>query len=539
MAIGQNIAKKFGYIPRTDVAKMIKQQRQNHRSFEAVQINRLTKDFVEASASINADIRAGGVRLRNLSRQMYENSSYARRWVDLFVTNVVGPGGHILQSDIKIFEEDPDSKEVNEVSDDGKNNLIENLFAEWSKPQHCSVTQSHSYATMQKMMARHKARDGECFVRRVIDPASKFGLRLQIIPPEMVPENYTVDLNNGNVVICGIEYDAWRKPVAYYVRKNIPKRDMWGLASQDGELERIPASEMIHWFDPDFSNQGRGYTRMANVILMLTWLKDYNRASVLNAKFTARKLGFLSDVNPEDPAENFNSDSNENTPKENIQGETQTPKRPAISGEELTFTYIGNTKLEKWDPTYPHEQHEPFNRVTVRDIATGLNVAYCSLSGDYTSSTWSSTRTELDVERNGWRDEQYLMIDAADLRVFSWWLELALMKGAIPGFRYKDFDRLNKPYFFGPCWDYINPVDESNALRSDLEAQIISPYDVAAKKGRRLEDIYRDFASAARLRKKIGVPEPVYGKTVNQSTGLEPVVPPVTNGKAKTNGVEA
>lgn len=542
MTISKKISNYFGFVSRTEVAKLVREMRK--RSFEAVQINRLTKDFVAATESINAAIRAGGQRLRDLSRQQYENNSTARRWVDLFVTNVVGENGHTLQCDIKILEEQQsgDGKmEVVEVSDDEKNNLIEKHFAEWSKPENCSVTHSHSYATIQKILARHKSRDGEAFLRRVVDPDSKYGIRLQIIPPELIAESYTAELPNGNVVVMGIEYNIWRQPVAYYILKNSIKQDAWGFVEKRGEMDRIPASEIRHYFDPEFSNQGRGYTRMANVILMMTWMKDYNRASVLNAKFSARKLGFLTDANPEDPIDKVESDTTDTATKENASGQESAQSRPAISGEELTFTNIGSQKLEKWDPQYPHEQHEMFNRVSWRDIATGLNVAYCSLSGDYSNSTWSSSRTELEVERKGWKHEQRVMIETIDEPIFEWWLEIALIKGAIPGFRFTDFQRLNKPYFTGPSFDYINPVDESNALRSDLEAQFISPFDVAAKKGKRPEDVYREIDAARRLRKKFNLPDPVYGNSGKASTGLEPMpapAEPATNGKKKNNGVK-
>lgn len=544
MKLGRSIAKIFDYVPRQHAAQLVRDQKQIMiRSFEAVSMGRMTKDFREMSASIDADVASGGPRLRNRARQLFLNSSHARRYVDLFITNVIGETGHIFQSDIHIPVEDPKTKTVVMSSDEEKNMILEEAFADWSKAEHSSVTRTQSYAAMQNIAGRGKARDGEAFIRRVVDPESKYGLRLQIIPPEMIAESYTVNLDNGNAVLMGIEIDKWRRPVAYYVLKNTPVQNLWGIAGINGEMERIPASEVIHWYDPDFSNQTRGYTRMSAVMLLMSWMKEYNRANVLNAKFTARKLGFLSDLSPEDPADNLTSDTKDTTETESVQGNVATQTRPSISGEELTFTYIGNTKLEKWEPDYPHQQHEMFNRVSTRDIATALGLAYCSLSGDYSNSTWSSARTELDVERHNWMHEQQVMVDVVDMRVFSWWLELALMKGAIKGFRYSDFDRLNKPYFIGPRWDYINPVDESNALRSDLEAQIISPFDVAAKKGRKLEDIYRDIDEAHKLRMKFNIPDPVYGKSGITSTGLEPPpakpaeIPGNENGKAKKNGV--
>jgi lambda family phage portal protein len=544
MSIKNTIAKKLGFIPRTEAARLVKDLR-GKRHFEATQVNRLTRDFVEMSETINAAIRAGGERLRNLSRQMYTNSTAARRWVDLFVINVVGESGYYLQSDVKILEEDPELKEVVEVSDDEKNNLLETHFAEWCKAENCSLTRNLSYGLQKKIIARHKARDGEMFIRRIIDPSSKYGLRLQLIPPELIPDSYTTDLPNGSCVVMGIEFNSYRQPVAYYILKEPALQDAWGFVNKYGEMERVPASDMIHLYDPDFSNQSRGFSRMANVLLLLTWQKQYNEAHVLNAKFSARKLGFIVDANPEDPAEKVLSDATDTQTTENLSGQEETTSRPAISGEALTFTDIGSKRLEKWDPAFPSDANEMFNRVMDRDIARGLNLAYCSFAGDYSNSTWSSARTELDVERKGWKHEQQLMVEMVDNRVYAWWLELALMKRAIPGFTIKDFERLNKPYFSGPSFEYINPLDESAALRSDVEAQFISEFDVAAKKGKRLEDVYRDKRSAARLRKKYNIPEPVYGKTGNVSSIDEPAKPakddnmPAKKNSKQKNGVAA
>lgn len=495
------------------------------RSFEAASIGRITADFLEMSNEIDQDIRARGKRLRNRARQAYVNNAFATRLVELYINDIAGENGHTFQSDITRKSEDKNTRETFVEADYEKNTLIENLWTEFSKAKNFSVTGKDSFGTISRKAAASRFIDGEAFIRRVWDRSAKFGFYTQIIPAETIAEDYNAVLPNGNIVKMGIELNEFGRPVRYHAYKRTPDAQLHGnIGNAMMQLVPIPAEDMIHWYDPKFANQTRGFSRFAPILLQLTWYRDFSNYSVINAKISAAKLGLLSDIDPTNPMLEIPKTGKD--AKKNI----------TISAKPGSFQDIGSKKLWQWDPKFPHEQQEPFARVMLREIASGAFESYSSLSGDYSQHNFSSQRGEAESIHRAKKAEQQSMIETIDLRIFEWMLEGAMMKGLLKISSYQTPEEYNKPYFAGPSWDYINPVDESNAVRSDLEACLVSPFEVAAKKGRKYEDILRDRAEAIRLEKKYGV-VPVYGKTGNLS--MESQIIQSTNGKPKTNGVAA
>jgi len=258
--------------------------------------------------------------------------------------------------------------------------------------------------------------------------------------------------------------------------------------------------------------QTRGYSRLAPVMLQLHWIRGYGDASGLNAKISASKLGLLSDVDPENPTGEIRGTGKD------TQGNT------TISAKPGSFQYIGAKKLWQWDPKYPMGEHEMFMRQSIREVAAGVSESYSALSGDYSQHNFSSQRGEAENIRRNYMGEQNSMVQTLNNRVFGWIIEGAIMKGILKLAKYQEKENVMKPCWMPPRWDYINPVDESNATRSDLEALIVSPFEVAARKGRRYEDVLRDTRTARKLEQKYGV-APVYGKTGNVSTETPATAP--------------
>lgn len=483
------------------------------RSFEGAAVSRLTTDFLEASNEIDQDIRAGGKRLRNRARHLVVNNAYAGRAAELYVSNVAGECGHTFQADIRKPVLDPETKEMMEESDDDLNTRIENIVADFSKPENCSVSGKYSFGSLQRVAAFNRFTDGEFFLRRVWSSNAKYGFYLEPIAPENIAEDYNIELSNGNVVKLGVELDAYNRPVAYWCYKRNRAAQLWGPA-RSNLLIRVLADDMLHWFDPRFTNQTRGFTKLAPVMLQLHWMRGYGDASVLNAKISASKLGLLSDVDPENPT------------AEIIGTGKDTKGNTTIKALPGSFQNIGAKKLWQWDPKYPHGEHEMFMRQCLREIAGGVSASYSALSGDYSQHNFSSQRGESENVRRNYIGEQESMITHLNDPIFKWLIEGAIMTGHLKLQRFSDHEKVMRHVFIGPRWDYINPVDETNATRSDLEAALTSPFEVAARKGRSYEDILRDRRAARKLEKKYGE-TPVYGKTGNVSTdALTPATPP-------------
>ena len=67
------------------------------RSFKAAQTGRLFSDFVASTRSADAEIRPALKSIRHRCRDLARNDEYARRFLTLIKTNVVGEKGVSVQ----------------------------------------------------------------------------------------------------------------------------------------------------------------------------------------------------------------------------------------------------------------------------------------------------------------------------------------------------------------------------------------------------------------------------------------------------------
>jgi len=88
-------------------------------------------------------------------------------------------------------------------------------------------------------MVRACVIDGEAFTMIEEDAD---GLRVRLIPAEMVDESLTRELAGGGYIVAGIEFDARGRRVAYHVLPHRPT-DHFPTAAQP---VRIPAGGMLH-----------------------------------------------------------------------------------------------------------------------------------------------------------------------------------------------------------------------------------------------------------------------------------------------------
>jgi capsid protein len=119
---------------------------------------------------------------------------------------------------------------------------------------------------------------------------NKYGFTLQLIEPDWVDEKKNEELKNGNIIRMGIELDKWRRAVAYYVSARNNTLDIWGNVVPTGPYLRVPASDMIHVFDPERADQTRGMSWMAPAMLGFD-LKGYIEAGINTARSGASKQG--------------------------------------------------------------------------------------------------------------------------------------------------------------------------------------------------------------------------------------------------------
>lgn len=500
MTIKERILSNLGLVSKKQFEAL--RQHSAMRSYVAAQVNRLTADWTSYHQSIDSDIRQALVIIRERARDLVKNNEYGKAFLRALSTNIVGPNGFTLQMDVKNPDGNPD---------DPANDRIEDAWQDWCQRQHCSVSGQYSFRAVCDQLIRYAGRDGEALLRPVFNKQSKYGLQLQVIEPESLDEQYSTLLTNGNIIKMGVEVDAWRRPINYYIKKIDPLMEIYVGTSIARDYHKIPASELIHGFDREYVNQTRGISWLVQSLFRMKQLSGYEEAVVINARASAAKMIFL-------------------TRTADGAGESYTGLDQDSSGNKITSIEPGGIeelpvgmKPEPWDPKQPTTQHEMFMRTSLNAFSTGVGFAAMSITGDLTGANYSSMRAGLLPERDAatllqnWFKEVYLF------PLFSLWLETAIMKGAInlPSAKLEKFD---KPVFLGRRWDWVDPQKDTEAKIRALSAGLDSPFDIAGEKGKNLEQMYKDIATAQKLAAKHGI-------VINwdpSKTAAAPEVPPAS-----------
>ncbi len=449
------------------------------RAFKGGESNRLTTDWIAASPHADHDIKHSIEIVRSRARDLCQNNDYAKRFINLCLMNIVGADGFVFQSKVT----DP-----NGAYDQQANLIIEKSWAEWSKPENCTVTGRLNFIEVQKLLISQAARDGEFFVHILRTPESKFGFQLQILEPDDIDHNYNQDLNNGNFIRLGIEFNSYRKPVAYYFKKN-NKENISFAQNNTKDFERVEAKDVIHCYIQERARQSRGISWLHASMYRLKQLQGYEEAALVNARVGAAKMGFFTN----EMGDEYLGDSAD------VNGNVQMTAEPG-SFEQLP----PGMKFQSFEPDFPQQQYSDYVKACLRGIASGLGVSYNLLANDLEGVSYSSIRSAILDERNNWMHLQSWFIGGFLQPLFKNWLEMGLLRGAIslPMAKFEKFDRAE---FIGRRWQWVDPKSDIEAKLLELNAGFISATQVAAEMGRDLEDIYRDREREKELAKQYGL----------------------------------
>ena len=452
--------KRMGYIKPAAPAPMI-------RALSAAQNSRLTESWTTELFGINVDLHHGLRKVRSRSRDLARNNDYAKSFLRMVKTNVVGPCGMTLQ-----VQAPKDSGEIDVADSD----FLESRFADWGKKGNCDITGRYSWAQLQKLFIETVARDGEIIIRKIIN-RSKYGFQLQLIDPSVLDDQLIRDLPGGNKVRLGVEYDAVKRPIAYWLMKddpNDPQRTGYTM-----RYERVPAGEIWHSFLPEEINQLRGCPWLATPARRMWMLDGYEDAAMVAARVGAAKMGFWTtpDGNPEGLADGKSGD------------------QFTTSAEAGHFDVAppGHT-LETWDPQYPHDGFAAFVKSQLRGISSALGVSYSGLANDLESVNFSSMRSGLLVERDVWIALQEWMIEEFCEPVYEQWLSIAGLTKQLGNLPVQTkFEKFNTKSFQGPRWPWVDPLKDVSANVMEIENGLKSRGQVIREKGGDPEKIWKEL----------------------------------------------
>jgi lambda family phage portal protein len=469
--------------------------------YDAGGISRINAQWGISVGNANRELRFGLANMRARSRDLERNDPFAKKFLELVETNIVGPCGINMQSRAGDLGPAPDFKFT---QDKAANSIIEREWAAFSRAGQFDVTGKLSRAATERLLVRAIARDGEVMVKPVADPTSRWGIRYQLLEADWLDEKLNEDLPNGNRIVLGVELDPAGKPVAYHLHTRHP-----GDAKRVVGSERIryTADQIRHYFIAERPEQVRGTPWMHAAMSKLYQLGEFDEAAILAARLGADKFMILEDA--------------EGTAADMADGQMPTPddaNAPSIN-EGTGALYFQSqkgsidilprgTKVADWNPNYPSDTYGPFIKAALRGVSSGLpGVSYESLSNDREGVTWTSIRHAVLDEREAWKALQRLIIDTYAWDGFTLWLDAALLspKKPLAYLPASKRDKFLSPVFTGRRWDWVNPKDDMEAKEKALQMRLTSHRRVLAEQGIDLEELLSEMQDDRELAATYGV----------------------------------
>lgn len=494
MSIRDSLRRLFGRAPQPAPVPM------KIRSFDGGRTDEITFGFTAANNAIDVDLASALERMRGRSRNLAHNNDYARKFLSMVEANVVGPAGFSLQ----VLAREGDRLDA------VANSLIEAAFRDWSRKGAGEVSGQYAFRDVCATVAQTVARDGEALVRLVRGAASgnKYGFALQVLDVDRLPVTMNGQAANGNQIVMGIELDTFGRAVAYHIHRRHPG----ALSGRYGstEIERVPATDMLHLFRSARPEQRRGVPAMHTAMIRLEMLSKFEKAAVVAARKGAETLGFFKSATGEAPKlDGVAADGNQIT--------TSVPGSFDTLPEGMEF--------QPFDTKYPNEMFGAFVKSTLRGIASGLGVSYNALASDLEGVNYSSLRAGVLEERDQWMTLQNWLIEAFLSPVYEGWLRTALLAGAIryPGGSALPATKLEKflPHAWqGRRWAWVDPLKDIEANIAAINAGLKSRREVIAEQGRDLDEVWAQLQAekdeSERLGLAFGRPEdidPVHGES--------------------------
>jgi len=322
--------------------------------------NTITQGFRPRSVS-GYDIAFGDLpMLRNQCRDLERRNPTYRGAIEGLVANLVGTG-------------------IGLEPNTGSPEIDKRIRPHWMEYLTSCGINGEDIDDLQAQGCREMLNVGALLWRLVILPeraaAGKIPVVVMPLEVEWLSPTEVEPIAAGNTFIMGIELDQYGRDVAYHIRNPDLTQNIAARSA------RIPAAEMIHWYDKRRALQAHGEPWMAPSIETLFVQHDLVRAELASAKNTAAMSVFIqSSLPPAALAGNTDDDYTTNIPIGSVvrgyPGESVTP--------------LSHTR--------PSQQIAPFLQMLRGMICAAARIGQRWLDRDTSRANYSSMRADQQDE---------------------------------------------------------------------------------------------------------------------------------------------
>lgn len=368
-------------------------ERIEKRSYNAASHGRRTANWHAPSTSANRELEYSLRTLRNRSRDMVRNNSYAKKAIDVIDGNTIGTGIR------------PAPWEDGRVEA-----KVKKLWAEWGETTKCDWDEQLNFYGIQGLIIRTVAESGECLVLRRRNKQN-IPVQLQVLEPDYLdPYKTSFAIIPGQPFdFMGVQFDGRGKRVGYWLYDTHPSE---GFSYQS---RLVPAEDVIHVYLKERPGQARGVPWGVQSFVKLRDLGDYQDAQLIRQKIAACFSIFVHSQTGADVLGGREKDEGRLEKVEPGIIEYLSP------GEEMSFA------------TPPAaEGYQSYTSTVLHEIAAGYGITYEAMTGDFSGVNFSSGRMGwLEMSKNIKINQHRMMIPMVCDRVWEWFVEGAQISGLI------------------------------------------------------------------------------------------------------------
>ncbi|WP_443701191.1 phage portal protein, partial [Pseudomonas sp.] len=336
---------------------------------------------------------------------------------------------------------------------------------------------------------------------RSLDEGLAVPLQVQVLAPEFVPHDKFETTKSGNIIRAGIEFSPMGKRVAYWMYRSHP-RDASSLNSGYNQLVRVPASQVLHIFEPVEPGQLRGVPRLSPVLKRLRSLDNYDDAVLFRQEVANLFAGFITK-----PAQDAGQ-----VPRDPVTGQLLNPDRdgftPMVALEPGTMQELGvGEEVEFSKPPDAGNNYPDFMRQQLMAAAAGSGTPYEILTGDMRGVNDRALRVVLTEFRRRLEQLQFgVYVHQLCRPVRAAWMDMGVLSGALS---LPDYAKRRREYqrtrWVPQGWAYIQPVQDVQAKILEVNAGFGSRSEMVLRTGYDAETVDLENAADAERARRLGL----------------------------------
>ncbi len=425
------------------------------RGYEGASKGRRVKNWRTASTSANAELQSAHVTLRNRSRDLFRNDSWAKRGGEIIVECAAG------------------AVPKPETGNDALDAEIVAAFEEWS--QACDAEEDDDFFGLQDQAVQSIVESGDVLMRRRRRRSSDrlaVPLQLQLMEPDHLDASEVRNVGTGLDVVHGIELDRLNRRAAYWLYPTHPGEV--GIYRPQGlTSRRIPADQIAHGFRKTRPGQLVGVPWVSSAMIDLRDLGDYEHAEQVRKKIEACLSVFVTTNDPSDLPELGSEGEDDDGPLETLE--------PGM----IEYLKHGED-IQTVNPS-PSSGYDAYTRSRLHKIATGMGIPYMLLTGDVSRANWSSYKAGIvPFKQMIRRFQKRVMLRKVCRPAWRWFIDAAYAAGRISEINY------------GVQWTLpgLEPIDRLKEVMADqMEARIgkTAMQEIIRASGRDPEQVLREI----------------------------------------------